>query len=92
MSQAKLYRRRLYFFFSVAAAWAAWPRGAWRLLGSRLAPWGAGLLLVFGGVPGVCLARGWRLGELVSSWFSGRGHRGDDRIALFFSVMNLQVS
>ena len=54
---------------------AAWPRGAWRLLGSRLAPWGAGLLLVFGGVPGVCLARGWRLGELVSSWFSGRGHR-----------------
>ena len=54
---------------SVAAAWAAWPRGAWGSLGSRLAPWGAGLLLVFGGVHGVGLARGWRLGELVSSWF-----------------------
>ena len=35
----------------VDAAWAAWPRGAWGLLGSRLAPWGAGLLLVFGSRP-----------------------------------------
>ena len=26
-------------------------RGAWRWLGSRLAPWGAGLLLVFGSWP-----------------------------------------
>ena len=70
----------------VAAVWAAWPRGAWGLLGSRLAPWGAGLLSVFGGVPGVGLARGWRLGELVSSWFSGRGHRGVEPLLFDWSV------
>ena len=32
----------------VAAAWVAGSVRAWRLLGSLLAPWGAGLLLVFG--------------------------------------------
>ena len=75
----------------MAAAWVAWPRGAWRSLGSRLAPWGAGLPLVFGGVHGVCLARGWRLGELVSSWFVlSRPPWGSSIVT--FSLLAIQIS